>query len=151
MISLDIKTLINNGRNKETNNLKEFLKQVVSEIDSEVRSLLQNNDYIYSRVTDDITTEFVHKELNNRYKSLVRRLVTVKESNESIKIIDFHVKNNDTIYKVDNVLLNEDRINNFWLDLSIQKHPYNIESMRINLREYPKSISIESSLLIHVH
>ena len=86
---MDIKTLINNGRNKETNNLKEFLKQVVSEIDSEVRSLLQNNDYIYSRVTDDITTEFVHKELNNRYKSLVRRLVTVKESNESIKIIDF--------------------------------------------------------------
>lgn len=147
---MDIKTVIINGRNKETNDLKEFLKQVVSEIDLEVRDLLQNNDYSYSRVTDDISMEFVHKELSNRYKSLIRRLVTVKESNKSIEIIDFCVKNNDIIYKVDSTCLSDDGINNFWLDLSIQKHPYNIESMRINLREYPKSVNIEPTLLIHV-
>ena len=97
MISLDIKTLIDNGRNKETNDLKEFLKQVVSEIDLEVRNLLQNNDYNYSRVTDDISMKLVHKELSSQYGSLIRRLVIAKENNKNI---NFRVKNNGVVYKV---------------------------------------------------
>ncbi|WNM50463.1 hypothetical protein Alsa1_CDS0113 [Staphylococcus phage Alsa_1] len=147
MISLNIKTLIDNGRNKETNNLKEFLKQVVSEIDSEVRNLLQDNDYSYSRVTDDISVKLVHKELSNRYESLIRRLVIAKKNNKNI---NFRVKNNGVVYKVDNALLSSFGIDNFLLNLEIQKHPYNIEHMKIDLQNYSKSMNIEPTFSIHV-
>lgn len=145
---MDIKTLIDNGRNKETDNLKEFLKQVVSGIDSEVRNLLQNNDYSYSRVTDDISMKLVHKELSNRYESLIRRLVLAKENNKNI---NFRVKNNGVVYKVDSALLSSFGIGNFLLNLEIQKHPYNIEHMKIDLQNHSKSMNIEPTFSIHVH
>ena len=144
---MDIKTLIDNGRNKETNDLKEFLKQVVSEIDLEVRNLLQNNDYNYSRVTDDISMKLVHKELSSQYESLIRRLVIAKENNKNI---NFRVKNNGVVYKVDSALLSSFGIDNFLLNLEIQKHPYNIEHMKIDLQTYSKSMNIEPTFSIHV-
>ena len=144
---MDIKTLIDNGRNKETNDLKEFLKQVVSEIDLEVRNLLQNDDYNYSRVTDDISMKLVHKELSSQYESLIRRLVIAKENNKNI---NFRVKNNGVVYKVDSALLSSFGIDNFLLNLEIQKHPYNIEHMKIDLQTYSKSMNIEPTFSIHV-
>ena len=59
-------------------------------------------------------------------------------------------RNNGVVYKVDSALLSSFEIGNFLLNLEIQKHPYNIEYMKIELQEYPKSVSIEPAFSIHV-